>query len=116
MDLITKEVLTGIHLLRNNKFPGSDGLPKECYAKFIPFSIEGFLQVINTCYTDNILTPSQRLGIITLLCKNKQQPELLNNWRPITLLNFDYKIISKILTRRLNKIIYTIINIDQTNP
>ena len=113
--LITKEeVLTAIHLLRNNKCPGSDGLPKEFYTKYTPYFIDEFLQVINTCYTDKLLTPSQRLGIITLICENKQQPELLKNWRPITLLNFDYKIISKILTRRLNKVISTIINIDQT--
>jgi len=66
------------------------------------------------CYAQNVLTKSQRVGIITLLKKTNQEPELLKNWRPITLLNFDYKIISKVLSKRLNKVISTLINIDQT--
>ena len=39
---------------------------------------------------------------------------LLTNWRPITLLNTDYKILEHILTNRLKKAIPKPINTDQS--
>ena len=38
----------------------------------------------------------------------------IRNWRPISLLNTDYKIISKALTFRLKSVIHNIVDIDQT--
>jgi len=107
-------VWDAVHSLKNNKSPGSDGLPKELHINYLPYIIDEFVQVINMYYAQNELTKSQRVGIITLLKKTNQEPELLKNWRQITLLNFDYNIISKVLTKRLNKVISTLINIDQT--
>ena len=34
-------------------------------------------------------------GIITLIFKNKGNPNNLKFWRPISLLNIDYKILTK---------------------
>jgi exonuclease III len=112
---ITKqEILLATKLLKNNKTPGSDGLPKEFYSEFFPLFIDNFTKLVNTYFSENRLGPSQRLGIITLLCKSKDHPELLNNWRPISLLNVDYKIISKVLSLRLGKVLPYIIDVDQT--
>ena len=44
----------------------------------------------------------------------KGDREDLTNWRPITLLNTDYKIIAKTLANRLKKVLAYCINIDQT--
>ena len=44
---------------------------------------------------------SQRRGIISLLPKEDAELLLLQNWRPITLLNVDYKIASKAIGRRI---------------
>ena len=38
----------------------------------------------------------------------------LSNWRPITLLNLDYKIASKVIAKRIEKILPRIIHPDQT--
>ena len=38
----------------------------------------------------------------------------MKNWRPITLLNCDYKIISAVLAGRLQKVINSIVNETQT--
>lgn len=47
------------------------------------------------------LSQEQRTGIVTLISKKAQDCLRLNNWRPITLLNADYKIFSKLLANRL---------------
>ena len=60
------------------------------------------------------LSPTQKLSIITLLCKDFEKREYLTNWRPISLLNVDYKIISKCLCNRLRSVIGTIVNVDKT--
>ena len=70
--------------------------------------------MINLCYLWDRLTPSQRLSLITLQCKNREFHYLLNYWRPISLLNVDYKIVSKTLSLRLRKVLLYIIHGDQT--
>ena len=39
---------------------------------------------------------------------------ILKNWRPITLLNYDYKISSKCIANRIQKVLPKLINNDQT--
>ena len=52
-----------------------------------------------------------KLGYITLLYKkNKGKFDELKNWRPISLLNLDYKILTKILTNRFKANANTIFN------
>ena len=48
---------------------------------------------------------SQGFNKNTLVPKDDSDLELLNNWRPITLLNLDYKIASKTIARRIEKVL-----------
>lgn len=58
------------------------------------------------------MSETQRKGILSLIFK-KGDPTNLSNWRPITLLNVDYKIIARVLAFRLQNIIPKIISTDQ---
>ena len=109
-----EEAKEAISLMKNNKTPGSDGLPAEFYKQFFPLFGRDFINMINLCYLWESLTPSQRLSLITLLCKNREFHCLLNYWRPISLLNVDYKIVSKSLSLRLKRVLPFIIHTDQT--
>lgn len=51
---------------------------------------------------------------ITLLAKKNKDPLDCRSYRPISLLNTDYKILAKILARRLEEILPSIISPDQT--
>ena len=59
------------------------------------------------------LSTSQRQAIITLIDKKKDRI-FLKNWRPISLLNVDYKLLSKTLSNRLTPILSTIKHPNQT--
>ena len=50
----------------------------------------------------------------TLVIFKKGDRKNLKNWRPISLLNVDYKICSKVLSLRLSKVLEFIVDPDQT--
>ena len=50
--------------------------------------------------------------MFSLLYK-KGDPENMENWRPISLLNIDYKILARVLAQRLQKVLPKIISMDQ---
>ena len=60
-----------------------------------------FLACINDSYKKGALTTSQKQGLITCLPKSGKARNLLKNWRPISLLNTTYKLISLCITNRL---------------
>jgi hypothetical protein len=49
--------------------------------------------------------------VLTLLHKGGEREEI-KNWRPLTLLNCDYKIISKFLAERLKNVLIKLIHQD----
>ena len=51
------------------------------------------------------LSISQRQGIISLIPKKEKDLLSLKNWRPISLLNTDYKIAIKCIAKRLEEVI-----------
>ena len=48
---------------------------------------------------------SQKRGIISLIPKKDRDTSLLENLRPIPLLNVDYKIVTKVIAKRLEKLL-----------
>ena len=59
------------------------------------------------------LSTSQKLGIITLIPKGNKCRHYLKNWRPISLLNVTYKLLSRCLANRLVKVLSKLIHTDQ---
>ena len=57
---------------------------------------------------------SHREGIIKLIPKQGKSPHEMKGWRPITLLNVDYKIVSTAIANRLKSVIDDIISPCQT--
>ena len=60
------------------------------------------------------MSESQKLSYITLLCKDKNNSTDVKNYRPISLLNVDRKVLSKILSTRLSNVLPSIISLSQT--
>ena len=72
-----------------------------------------FLDCVNYCFSNNRLTSSQSQGLITCLPKGGKARNLIKNWRPISLLNTTYKLLSSCLTNRLRPILCRIISKEQ---
>ena len=70
--------------------------------------------MVNDCTSTGELPLSMRSGVITLICKDASRKSSLSFWHPISLLNVDYKIISKSLTNRLAKVLQFVIHEVQT--
>ena len=98
----------------NGKSPGNDGLPSEFYKTFWSDISEPLLKALNYGFEIGQLSVSQRRGIIKLIPKKSEELYYIRNWRPLTLLNCDYKIAAKAIANRLKAHLSKLINNDQS--
>lgn len=99
---------------KNNKSPGSDGLTAEFY-KFFWIDIRKFImESFEYSFETGSLSVDQRSGILTLIPKKDKDRTFLANWRPLSILNFDYKLLAKIIAHRMKTYLPKLIDPDQT--
>ncbi len=96
------------------KTPGGDGLTSEFYHCFADILIPLLLQLYRECFELGHMTDSMHSGLISLLYKGKGLRLERPNWRPLTMLNGDYKILAKVWINRLRIIMPVLIHPDQT--
>ncbi len=113
-DISQSEILLAIKNLKNNKSPGSDGLTAELYKMFDENVSPFLLKVFEESFELEALPSTMTQGIITLIPKPNKDKECLENWRPITLLNNDYKILASVLARRMKDVLNIIIDESQS--
>ena len=107
------EATEALRLSSRNKTPGPDGLSVEFYATFWSRLGPLLVDTFNECLAVGDLCESMKASVTRLVHK-KDDRRLLKNWRPISLLNVDYKICSKALSLRLAGVLDSIISPDQT--
>ena len=112
-ELSVEECLLALKGMAHRKAPGNDGLPMEFYVKFWDVLGSDLVRVLNFCFRNNRLSKSQRRGVISLSFKKGDRLDP-KNWRPISLLNVDYKIASRAIAGRLLKILHVVVDKDQT--
>ena len=108
-----EEAFAALQGMAKGKSPGSDGLPVEFYWTFWDVIGEGLTSVLNASYVSGLLPSSLRKGLISLSFKKGDRLER-KNWRPITLLNVDYKLCARILAGRLLNVLHLVVERDQT--
>ena len=99
------ECLKALKDFKNEKSPVTDGLQAEFYKYFWTELHPDMIRSFNFAYDNGSLSISQRRGIITLIPKPNKDTTLLDNLRPISLLNTDYKILTKVIAKRLEKVL-----------
>ena len=113
-DITMEEVSQALKGMKHGSAPGSDGLPVEFYKVFWQNLRDPLMKCYMYSFEQSELAPSERLGVISLFHKGSElAADNLNNWRPISLTNVDYKILAKVLSRRLDKVIDKLIGMQQ---
>ena len=110
-----EECLKALKDFKNRKTPGTDGFPAEFFRFFWPEIRKEMTESFYYAFETGKLSISQRRGIISLIPKKSKDKTLLENLRPISLLNVDYKILTKAIAKRLEKVLPKIINPDQSD-
>ena len=113
-EITLAECTKALSMMQNNKSPGSDGLTTEFYRAFWDIISTYVVNSFNYAFNTGNLSISQRQGIISLIPKKKKDTQYLKNWRPVTLLNVDYKIATKTIAVRIKKVLPHLINPTQT--
>ncbi len=108
------ELTNSVKTLNQGKSPGPDGLTVEFYLRFWDLLGPLLLLVSEECLADGSLSESMQGTATRLIYKKRGDIKNLKNWRPISLLNVDYKIISKVITLRLSSVLHHVIDPDQT--
>ena len=98
---------------KNNVAPGSSGFTNDFF-KFFWRDIKYFvINAVGYAFENNKLSVTQSLGIISISPKGEKDKRYLTNWRPLTLLNTLYKLISGCIADRIKPVLNDIIHPDQ---
>jgi len=107
--ITTKEIEAIIKSLPTKKSPEPDGFSAEFYQIFIKDLILILSKLFHKIGKKGVLPNSYYEATITLIPKHKDSTKK-ENFRPISLMNIDAEILSKILATRIQKHIKTIIH------
>ena len=91
------------------KQPGPNRIPNELYKRMSSVFAEKFTNLINETRTTGKLPDHFLEGDISMLYK-KGDREDPRNYRPITLLNSDYKVFTRVLSKRMLTVVHQFVS------
>ncbi|SCV72874.1 BQ2448_35 [Microbotryum intermedium] len=105
------EFVEAIGKTDKGRSPGASGLPYEMYQSSPTVFAELLASTCNEAWTKGALPDSMTSGIVRLLKKPKPDADYTNlkYYRPITLRECSYKLMSKVLVARLNKVLPSVL-------
>ena len=110
MNEVSNVVLKSMH---QGKSPGNDGLTLGIYTLAWKFIKKPLLKSLQESVKIGELSAPQKQSVIRLIEKKDKDPALIKNWRPISLLNVDAKILAKLLADRLKSVLGDLIGPEQ---
>uniref|UniRef100_A0A670I4H7 Reverse transcriptase domain-containing protein n=1 Tax=Podarcis muralis TaxID=64176 RepID=A0A670I4H7_PODMU len=108
-----EEIKAIITDLKNGKAPGPDGFTSRYYKEMESALLNPLQEVMNNILKEREIPETWKEALITLIPKQDSDLEQIKNYRPISLLNVDYKIFAGVLARRFKAILVKIIHRDQ---
>ena len=109
-----EELGRALHIMHNNKAPGTDGFPTEFFKIFWKELSIFFYRMVVESYEKGELPMSMNEGILTLIPKRHKPRNEIKSYRPITLLNSSYKILATAMASRMKVALQSILGQEQT--
>ena len=106
------EIEGALKYFKKDRSPGPDGWPVEFFLHFFELLGKDLLVAVDFSRTSGHITPSINSTFLALIPK-KDKPVTFMDFRPISLCNLVYKLISKVITVRLNPFLDTHISREQ---
>ncbi|CAM2104296.1 unnamed protein product [Caretta caretta] len=113
LPLTLAEFSEALRRMPTNKSPGMDGLIMQFYRVFWDVLSPDLVTVWAESLQSGVLPLSCRRAMLTLLPK-KWDLHDLRNWRPVSLLSMDYKVVAKVISLWLGSVLADVIHPDQT--
>lgn len=100
----------------NGKAPGCDGLPYEVYKVLADLLLPPLVAALNDVFANGVPDHAAwAAGIIILIYKGRDLPKVqLTSYRPITLLNADYKLCQRVISDRMQEPLQALVDPAQT--
>ena len=111
-DIMEKEVRLAIRSMAKGKAPGPDLLASEFYITFEDLIAPALTDVLTEAHYFHNLPTSTKQGVVKVLYKKKDTRDI-RNYRPLTMLNSDYKVLTKILAKRVASVLDEIVSEQQ---
>ncbi|KAG6937224.1 hypothetical protein G0U57_010213, partial [Chelydra serpentina] len=113
LPLTLAEFSEALRHMPTNKSPGLDGLTVEFYRVFWDVLGQDRVTVWAESLQDGVLPLSCRRAVLALLPKKGDLRDL-RNWRPVSRLSPDYKVIAKAISLQLGSVLADVVHPDQT--
>jgi hypothetical protein len=112
MPITEEELQTAVHRGTGNKAPGNDGIGIEFFKENWNIIKDEMQIMFNQMYSTGNINEQQKHGIVVCIPKTTA-PTTPADYRPITLLNTDYKILGRIVASRLRPVLAELLHPSQ---
>lgn len=112
--ILENEIKFAIKSLSTGKCCGDDGYSSEFFKCFHGTLTPLLKLLFNDIVSNQSMPLTMRQATISLIPKPGKDHLQMGNFRPLSILNNDYKIFAKVLAIRIEKVIPSLIHVDQT--
>ena len=114
MNIGLRELRDACFAMELGKSPGPNGLPVKFFRTFFDSLAPLLALLVDAILEEESIPHKMQLAYMTLLLKDENNPEDPKNYRPISLLNVEYKLLTRCLANKLSRKISSLVNTDQT--
>ena len=108
-----EEISNSLKNTRNNVASRTGGFSGAFYKVIWCYMKKVVLGAIHQIFEDKQLTVSLRLGMIAIIPKGSKDRRYITNWRPLTLLETLYKLLSSTLAQRLKLVLDNLLGVEK---